>query len=499
MSAYKGADLENVHTNHTDDKFGALESSEEVLGGGEAIDATRDRAKDVDAGLDMAVVRRVRRRIDLRLVPCLAALYSISLIDRTNLGLAAVAGMVKELKLDANQYSIAALMFFVPYIIAEIPSNIGIRKFGAANWLAGAAFCWGVVQIGQGFVHSGPALTACRALMGLFEAALFPGAAYLLACWNVRSEVQFRMSMFYALSIFISGLSAIMAYGFTHIETATLKGWRWIFIIEGILTVAIAGVAWWFIVDFPDSNKAKKLLTDEERKTVNARIEQDRGDSVYDPLTLGKVGRYLLVPTYWAYGLMFMGTTLVSYALAYFMPLLLRGMGFSVANAQILTFPPYVAAFIYAVSCGYLSDKFGNRSAFIMTNAILNIIACALLGYTEAVGARYFACFLACMGANANVPLIVGWMHSCISGQSKRAYGSALVVAFGGIGGIVATTAFRTSDAPKYPMGIKTTLGLNAMVFVVAGVLAATWHVRNKKAARGELIIGGVPGMRYML
>lgn len=167
MSAYKGADLENVHTNHTDDKFGAFDSSEEVLGGGEAIDATRDRAKDVDAGLDMAVVRRVRRRIDLRLVPCLAALYSISLIDRTNLGLAAVAGMVKELKLDANQYSIAALMFFVPYvsfeligfkwmlpkltspssqIIAEIPSNIGIRKFGAANWLAGAAFCWGVVQ-----------------------------------------------------------------------------------------------------------------------------------------------------------------------------------------------------------------------------------------------------------------------------------------------------------------------------------------------------------------
>jgi predicted MFS family arabinose efflux permease len=205
------------------------------------------------------------------------------------------------------------------------------------------------------------------------------------------------------------------------------------------------------------------------------------------------------VPTYWAYGLMFMGTTLVSYALAYFMPYLLRGMGFTQALSQILTFPPYVAAFLWAVLNGVLSDKYRNRSAFIMFNALLNITACAVLGYAPSIGARYFACFLSCMGANANVPLVVGWMHSCISGQSKRAYGSALCIAFGGIGGIVATTAFRTSDAPKYPIGIKTTLALNAMVFVIAGIMATVWHLRNGKANRGELVIAGTPGFRYML
>jgi MFS family permease len=134
-------------------------------------------------------------------------------------------------------------------IIFEIPSNIGIRKYGAALWLSSACMAWGVIQvshsqacscsinhsplhpsapaqIGQGFVQSAATLTVTRTLMGLFEAALFPGAAYLLACWNVRSEVQRAMSLFYALSILISGLSAILAYGLSQMQgVGDLSGW----------------------------------------------------------------------------------------------------------------------------------------------------------------------------------------------------------------------------------------------------------------------------------
>ncbi len=496
----RNASAESTSEKNHDLEINNQDEVRNVISHESQVDATQNRALHINEGFSEEEVKAVKRKVDWRLIPILSALYAISLIDRTNLGLAAVAGMNAQLRLTSLQYSQAALAFFPTYIVFEIPSNIGIRKFGAAFWLSTAALLWGVVQIGMGFVKNAEGLIATRAVLGIFEAALFPGAAYLLSCWYCRHEVQTRMSAFYASSIFISGLSGILAYGLAQLSgRGGLLGWSWIFIIEGVITVVIASAGYFLIVDFPDSKRAAKLLTEEQRHIVKTRIQRDRADAVFDPLTLGKVGRYLIDPLYWVFALMFAFTTLVSYALAYFMPLLLRGMGYTAANAQILTFPPYVAAFIWAVGNGILSDKLRIRSAFVVLNGAICVIAAAILGYTNGVGVRYFACFLACMGANSNVPLVIGWMHSSISGQSKRAFGSALVVAGGGIGGIIASVAFKTDEAPRFGTGIKTTIALNAAVVVMAIVTGAMWHVRNKQADAGKIVLQGVKGFRYIL
>jgi len=120
---------------------------------------------------DHARSKALIRKIDRRLLPILGALYSIALIDRINVSAARVAGMDADLGLSiGNRYTVALVVFFIPYFIFELPSNIVLRKVGSANWLSFIAFAWGCTMIGQGFVKSYQTLAACRVILGLFEA-----------------------------------------------------------------------------------------------------------------------------------------------------------------------------------------------------------------------------------------------------------------------------------------------------------------------------------------
>ena len=143
--------------------------------------------------LDDAVVKKLIRRVDYRLIPSLACLYAIALVDRNNLPNARLAGMDEELGISiGKRYTYLVMMFFIPYILFELPANIAMRIVGPAKWLGAIGFAWGVVTIGMGFVHSWGALLVCRVLFGAFEAGLFPGSIYLMSCWYTRYEVQKR-------------------------------------------------------------------------------------------------------------------------------------------------------------------------------------------------------------------------------------------------------------------------------------------------------------------
>ena len=177
----------DVTSNHVEDFERAVK--EEMLDPELQVkEALRD-----EADLDDEVVKRLIRKIDYRLIPPLAFLYAIALVDRNNLPNARLAGMDQELGISkGNRYTILVMMFFIPYILFELPANVAMRKAGPAKWLGAIGFAWGIVTIGMGFVHSWGALLSCRVFFGAFEAGLFPGSIYLMSCWYKRYEVQKR-------------------------------------------------------------------------------------------------------------------------------------------------------------------------------------------------------------------------------------------------------------------------------------------------------------------
>ncbi|KIK67517.1 hypothetical protein GYMLUDRAFT_156068, partial [Collybiopsis luxurians FD-317 M1] len=418
------------------------------------------------------------RRIDLRMLPLLGLLYSLALIDRTNLGVARIAGMGKDLELSiGTRYSLVSCVYFIPYILL----NVFLRAWGTRNLLSFCVIAWGAVQLAMAFVPNWRYLALCRVLLGAFEAGFFPALVFIVTTWQklIRRAQKFRrLAAFYLISLLAGGFSAIVAYGFAQLAgKAGLNGWSWIFVIEGAITVLFGCIAWLYLPEFPDNNT---FLTREETKFVLERIEEDRGDSLPDTITVWKVLHHLLDWKVWAYGIMFMCATIPAYAIGFFVTIILSGMGWDLAHALLLSAPPYIFAALSVFVFAWLSDHFRSRAPFLAVQTCLTLLGFIITGFVQHPGWRYFGLFLGNAGSAGCVPGILAYASNNITTHSKRAVTTAVIISFGGIGGIIATTVFRQRDFPRYSPGITTTISCQVLLLVLLGVLTLNFWYQNK-------------------
>lgn len=377
---------------------------------------------------------------------------------------------------------------------------MGIRKFGPRHWLGGAVVAWGIVTIGMGFVTNRQGLAGMRALLGAFEAVLFPGGAFLISCWYPRHEMAQRLSWFYSCSIAVTGFAAVISWAISHLDLrAGLRGWQWIFVIWGIFTVVVGAFGWLFLVDFPDK---AKFLTPQQREFMITRIDRDRGDAIPDKITWPKFLRYAKDLKIWLFAYVFCGTTLAGYQIAFFLPAILASMGFNNMEIQLLVCPVYVWAIVPAMVTARLSDRLRLRGPFLIFNTVCLVIGATLfwqLGQNQK-GARLFGVFLAFGGTTALIPQVVSWSQTSVRLQSKRAFSSALVVAFGGVGGVIAGVAFMEKEAKRgYPTGMTVSISLQSSNVVVILGLMAWFKYQNRRADRGEVVLEEAAGFRYQL
>ena len=271
-----------------------------------------------------------------------------------------------------------------------------------------------------------------------------------------------------------------------------LTGWRWIFIIEGVITCALAFVGLWLLVDFPDSQRQSwAFLNRRECDWIVARIEKDRGDSAAPPFHFGSfisAGKDLKI---WGYALIFFNSTTLSYALAYTLPILLVGnLGFTIKEAQCLVAPPYAFAGIIMFVTGWVGDRYHIRGPIIVFNCVLALIGLPIMGWASNPYVRYFGVFLVTAGANSNIPAAMSFQANNVRGQWKRAFCSATLVGFGGIGGIAGSLVFREQDkATGYKPGMWACIACSLLSILVVGVLELEFKRQNGKADRGEKIL----------
>jgi len=448
--------------------------------------------------------KAIIHRIDRRLVTTVGLMYCISLMDRTNLSVAAIAGMNVELNLIVHlRYNIVTLVFFTTYVVFEFPSTIVIRYLGPQNHLSGITFAWGLIMIGMGFVKTWGALAALRVVLGILEAGFFPGSVYLLSTWYSRYDMHKRYSVFYFIGSMASALSGILAYGLMQMQGLRgYAGWRWIFIMEGIITCLVGIIGWFFIVGFPDDkHRSRGFLNDRETQLIIARVNKDRGDANAEKFNTKKFFGAGLDLKIWGFGMIFGMTTTVSYALAFFLPIILRnGMGFSIGASQCLVAPPYFFAGIVMYATAWFGDKHHIRGPLIIFNSVITIVGLPLIGWVDNVAVRYFGVFLVCAGANSNIPAAMAYQANNIRGHWKRAFCSATLVAFGGIGGIIGSLVFREQDKPDYRPGLWACIASQLIIILIVIALTFKFKVDNQRSERGELEIeGSEQGFKYTL
>ncbi|KAL2842029.1 phthalate transporter [Aspergillus pseudoustus] len=455
---------------------------------------------DIINSVSAAEERRIVRRIDRRLVVTLGVLYCVSLMDRSNLGAAAIAGMMEDMTLINTRYSVIVLVFFVTYVLAQPPAVVAMRKVGPRLFLPTICFLWGVVMICFGFVTNWESLVGLRLLLGLLEAGYFPGCAYLLSCWYPRYDLHKRNAIFFVIGSVASAFAGLLGYATVQYQPG-IAGWRWIFVLQGALTCAVAIPSYVFIVDFPElavKNTTRPFLTQREVDFVIARLEKDRNDVHAEAFELRNYLRAGADLKVWGFAALFGLITTITYAISYFLPIILRdGMGFGLAASLCLTAPPYVLNGLVLIGTAWLSDKYRLRSPILLFNGCGLLMGLPLLGYVENVAARYIGAFMVVVCGNSSLPVILTWQANNIRGQWKRAFCSATLVGSGGVGGIIGSLVFRSQDSPAYHPGILACLIAASLILVVTLLLDWKFYRANKRAVQGGKPIEGLEGFLY--
>lgn len=184
---------------------------------------------------------QILRKMDWHILPVMSLLYLASFLDRTNIGNAKIAGLVKELGLTGYQYDMSVTVFFFSYALIEMPSNLALKSVGAKLWLPIIMTFWGLVCVSMGFVSNYTTLLVCRIFLGLFEGGLFPGYAvffvvydlfssssvtYYLSLWYPRSMIALRVALFFSAATIAGAFGGLLAYALEHLDgDLKLSGW----------------------------------------------------------------------------------------------------------------------------------------------------------------------------------------------------------------------------------------------------------------------------------
>lgn len=317
----------------------------------------------------------------------------------------------------------------------------------------------------QGFVQNYAGLLATRFFLGVFETGMFPGAFYLIGMWYRRHEAQKRYSFFFSSTTLAGAFGGLLASAIGKMDGMRgYRGWRWIFILEGLLTIVVSFFFFFLLPNFPEE---VKWLREDERAFVKARLQIDQGKSAAErPIALRDVGNVFRDPKIIVGGFMYFGLIVPAYAYSYFSPAIIQSYGYSPIQTQLHSVPPWAAAFGFSMIVAWLSDRFQHRFLF----AIFPICVCVsgfaiLLAVHNNRNVQYSALFLIAMGAYTAMPVIVCWFNMNLGGHHRRAVGSAWQVGFGNIGGIIAVFTFLKKDAPRYIPGYS--IGI-AFVFLSA-------------------------------
>ncbi|KAF2177429.1 putative MFS transporter [Zopfia rhizophila CBS 207.26] len=445
--------------------------------------------------------KRIIHKIDIRLVPMLAVLYLISHIDRANIGNAKIEGLVEDLGLNGVEYNICLSVFFVPYVLLEVPSNMLLKKFERPSVYLGILITsWGIIMTMTGVVQNFAGLLVTRILLGVFEAGFFPGAVYLCSYWYMPKDLATRISYFYCASALSGAFSGLLAAAIAKMDgVGGYEGWRWIFLLEGIVTVVLGVMCFFMLIDSPRLS-TRWLKPDEIRYLELQKFIKDGGRAREESDNHFRWKDLKMVLMNWrlyALAYILLCISACSYGKStdfdegtkFTLPSITKAMGFSNTNAQLMTVPPYVAGALSSIFFARLSDRFYWRMPFVAIPLTFIFIGYSVIismkgNLSGNIGPSFFAIILTCMGIYPIQPAVSSWAANNLAPARRRAMGIAFNICMGNIGGIIGSYMYLEAEKPKYYTGFGLSLAFGATGFLMSLFIELSYKWGNARKAR---------------
>lgn len=398
--------------------------------------------------------RKITRKADIRLLPMLVLLYILNYLDRNNIASARLGGLEEDLNLHGSQYQTSISILFVGYILMQIPANMFLNKFKRPSlFLTVIMTCWGIISTCTGAVQGYGGLLAIRLLLGFVEAGFFGSALYVLSCWYTRKQLTLRNSILYSGSLLSGAFSGLIAAGIVDNMDGVhnLRSWRWLFIIEGAITVGIAPLAYFVLPDMPENSK---MLSSLEKDVMIYKIRCDTGQDDQDNMNEESWwGSFVLCVTdikVWAC------TGLHSWLVAAcgvtnFFPSIVETLNFGRIKTLCLTAPPYLLAVIATFIWARHADKTGERFWHVVIPLCVALASFIIAVSTLNTGARYFSMVIMVPALYCTFTTDLAWMSNSVPRPPmKRAIALSLMNCLSNSASIWNSYLYPLSDKPRY-------------------------------------------------
>lgn len=376
--------------------------------------------------------RRVVSSVTRRIMPFIFLCYVIAYLDRVNLGMA--EGMQKDLKLTDEEFGLGGGLFFLGYFIFEIPSNLILHRVGARIWIARIMIVWGLVSMAMVFISGRWSFYGMRVLLGLAEAGFFPGIILYLTYW-VPARERARMG-----ALFMIAAPIAMAFGapisgiLLGLDGAGgLKGWQWLFLLEGFPAILLGLLTLKVLVDRPEDSR---WLGNEERDWLSHELDRERSLKVAHGQA--PLRETLLNPKVWVLCLFYFLNTTVTYGIFLWLPKILGAVsGFKGLKLGLLAGTTLIPAIVGMVLITAHSDRTGERrwhAAICAGIAMIGLVLTVLSGKSTAL---VWASLAICHLGQRTVQAVFWSIPPIFLGGAAAAAGIAFINSIGNLGGQV--------------------------------------------------------------
>jgi ACS family tartrate transporter-like MFS transporter len=381
---------------------------------------------------DDAVGPRALARTRRRLIPFLFLLYIVSYLDRINVGFAALQ-MNAALHFSARVFGLGAGIFFLGYVLFEVPSNLALERFGARRWIARIMISWGIASAAMMFVQGTASFYALRLLLGVAEAGFFPGMILYLTYWFPAAEQARAVAQFMTATAIAGVIGGPVSGALLTLDgLGGLAGWQWLFLIEGLPAVGLGLVVLRYLTDRPED---ADWLPPDERAWLSARMREERAERAsMHPLTVGSVFASRVV---WRLAALYFGLVVGLYGISFWLPQIVRAFsGLGDFKVGVVSAVPYLVAAVGMVWVAAHSDRTRERRWHVAAPALVGMLGFLACAFVSAPVPALLAVSVAAFGIWGAVgpfwTLPTAFLHG-----TGAAAGIALINSVGNVGGFV--------------------------------------------------------------
>ena len=362
--------------------------------------------------------RRLKHKVDWRVVPLMLACYILQYLDKTLINYANVMGLQKDTNISGDQYSQLAMIFYVSYLGFEFPHGWGMQRFPTGKYIGIMVTLWGFVLATTSACNNWAGLVTTRVLLGVFESAVAPSLILITSMWYKRTEQPPRFGIWYLGTGGGTIVGSLVSFGFQHYESSGFTSWQIMFLVVGLITVATGITVIFFM---PDNPMSARFLSREEKVWAIERLRSNQTGVENKHFKWPQFVECFRDPQTYLLSLITISSNVPNGAVSSFQATIIKGFGYTSKETALLSIPSGAVSIVSILAATTVAGKFNQRGYNIICLLIPGVIGAALMAFlpeTNKAGKLIGNYMTNCIGAS--LPLLYSWVGANYAGHTKK-------------------------------------------------------------------------------